>query len=113
VVRNDGGGGLVAGVSNGDWLSVTPVNLRNVGSLKFRVASAANGGTIEVRFGAPDGPLLGSVAVPVTGGGQTWAEVTAPVIDPGSTHELFLVARNPGATGDLFNVDWFEFGSEE
>ena len=113
VVRNTTGGGLLSGISNGDWASVTPVNLRNVGSLKFRVASSANGGTIEVRFGAPDGPLLGSVAVPVTGGGQTWTEVTTPVVDPGSTHELFLVARNPGATGDLFNVDWFEFGSEE
>lgn len=112
VVRNSEGGGLVAGVSNGDWLSVTPVNLRNVGTLKFRVASAANGGTVEVRFGAPDGPLLGSVAVPVTGGGQIWTEVTAPVVDPGSTHELFLVAKNPGTTGDLFNVDWFEFGPE-
>ncbi|WP_459707953.1 carbohydrate-binding protein [Actinophytocola sp. KF-1] len=113
VVRNSEGGGLVSGVSDGDWLSVTPVHLRHVGSLTFRVAGSTGGGTIEVRFGAPDGPLLGSVAVPVTGGGQTWTEVRTPVVDPGSTHELFLVARNPGVTGDLFNVDWFEFGSEE
>jgi PKD repeat protein len=112
VVRNSAGGGLVSGVSNGDWISVTPVNLKNVGSLKFRVASSAGGGTVEVRFGAPDGPLLGSAVVPVTGGGQTWTEVTTPVIDPGSTHELFLVARNSGVAGDLFNVDWFEFQPE-
>ena len=112
VANSEGNGaGLVSGVSNGDWLSVTPVNLKNVANLRFRVASAANGGTIEVRLGAPDGPLLGSVAVPVTGGGQTWTEVTAPVIDPGSTHEIFLVAKNSSATGDLFNVDWFEFGA--
>jgi glucose/arabinose dehydrogenase/PKD repeat protein len=113
VLKNDGGGGLVGGVSDGDWLSVTPVNLTHVSHLMFRVASSANGGTIEVRSGAPDGPLLGSVAVPVTGGGQAWTEVTTPVADPGGTHELFLVARKPDVTGDLFNVDWFEFGAAE
>ena len=46
----------------------------------------------------------------MTGGGQVWTEVTAPVTDPGVTHELFLVAK--GGTGDLFNLDWFEFGTE-
>jgi PKD repeat protein len=112
VANSEGpGAGLVSGVSNGDWVSVAPVNLENVPSLRFRVASSANGGTIEVRQGNPSGPLLGSVTVPVTGGGQTWTEVTAPVTDPGSTFELFLVARNPGVTADLFNVDWFEFGT--
>jgi glucose/arabinose dehydrogenase/type 1 glutamine amidotransferase len=111
VANSDGpGAGLVGGVSHGDWLSVTPVNLKHVATIRFRVASSANGGTLELRLGAPDGPLLGSVAVPVTGGGQTWTEVSTPVVDPGSTHELFLVAKNPDATGDLFNVDWFEFG---
>lgn len=104
------GAGLVGGISNGDWLSLTPVNLKGVSSIGFRVASSANGGTIEVRQGNPDGPLLASVAVPVTGGGQAWTVVTAPVTDPGVTHELFLVAR--GGTGDLFNLDWFEFGTE-
>ena len=112
VVNNSegNGAGLVSGISNGDWLSVTPVNLKDVSSLKFRVASSAGGGTIEIRQGNPDGPLLGSVAVPVTGGGQAWTVVTAPVTDPGVTHELFLVAK--GGAGDLFNLDWFEFGTE-
>jgi glucose/arabinose dehydrogenase len=104
------GAGLVGGISNGDWLSFTPVNLKGVSSIGFRVASSTTGGTIEVRQGGPDGPVLGSVAVPVTGGGQNWTLVTAPVTDPGVTHELFLVAK--GGTGDLFNLDWFEFGSE-
>ncbi|TDV52254.1 PQQ-dependent sugar dehydrogenase [Actinophytocola oryzae] len=110
VVNNSegNGAGLVSGISNGDWLSVTPVNLKDVSSIGFRVASAANGGTIELRQGNPDGPLLGSVAVPVTGGGQNWTVVSAPVTDPGVTHELFVVAK--GGSGDLFNLDWFEFG---
>ncbi len=103
--------GLVGGISTNDWVKVEPVNLAGVPTMSFRVASAANGGTLEIRQDAPDGPLLGSVAVPVTGGGQNWTEVTAAVTDPGGAHALFLVAKNPGVTGDLFNLDWVEFGA--
>ena len=102
------GAGLVGTISSGDWLSFTPVNLKGISAITFRVASNTTGGTIEIRQGSPDGPVLGSTAVPVTGGNQNWTLVTAPVTDPGVTHELFLVAK--GGTGDLFNLDWFEFG---
>ncbi|OLF17537.1 ThuA domain-containing protein [Actinophytocola xanthii] len=114
VVGNTADGnsaGLVGQIHHGDWVSYTPVNLTGVPDLRFRVASQAGGGTIEVRQGAPDGPLLGSAAVPVTGGGTTWTEVSAAVTDPGVTHELFLVFTNPSTTGTLFNLDRFEFGS--
>ncbi|MPZ84166.1 MAG: carbohydrate-binding protein [Actinophytocola sp.] len=111
VAANSEGGGaaLVGEVSHGDWVSYEPVNLKGVPAIRFRVASAGAGGTIEVHQGAPDGPLLGSVEVPVTGGWQTWTEVTANVTDPGVSHELFLVASNPDSTADLFNIDWLEF----
>ncbi|MGH3757845.1 ThuA domain-containing protein [Actinophytocola sp.] len=110
--NNEGGGAaLVGNISDGDWVSYEPVNLANVPAIRFRVASAGAGGTIEIHQGSPDGPVLGSVEVPVTGGWQTWTEVTAPVTDPGVSHELFLVARNPGVAEDLFNIDWLEFVS--
>ncbi|OLF11475.1 hypothetical protein BLA60_10915 [Actinophytocola xinjiangensis] len=104
--------GLVGQIHHGDWVGYTPVNLTGVPTMSFRVASQANGGTIEIRRDAPDGPVLGSVAVPVTGGGTTWTEVTAPVTDPGGTHALYLVFTNPATTGTLFNLDRFEFGSQ-
>ncbi|HWM04376.1 MAG TPA: ThuA domain-containing protein, partial [Actinophytocola sp.] len=113
LAANDEGGGaaLVGKISHGDWVSYEPVNLAGVRAIRFRVASAGAGGTIEIRQGAPDGPVLGSVEVPVTGGWQEWTEVTADVTDPGVSHELFLVATNPSATGDLFNLDWLEFAA--
>jgi cytochrome c len=104
--------GLVGQIHHGDWVSYEPVSLEGVPLLRFRVASQANGGTIEIRRDSPAGPLLGSVAVPVTGGGTTWTEVTAPVTDPGGTHALYLVFTNPATTGLLFNLDRFEFGSQ-
>jgi cytochrome c len=113
VLPNDEGAGaaLVGDISHGDWFSFEPINLKDVASIRFRVASAAVGGTLEIRQDAPDGPLLGSVVVPVTGGDQTWTEVSAEVTDPGVSHELFLVASNPNSTENLFTVDWLEFGA--
>ncbi len=103
------GGKLVGNISHGDWVSYEPVNLAGVDALRLRVASAGPGGFIDVRQGSPTGPLLGSVAVPVTGGPRNWTTVTADITDPGGSYELFLVARNPSSTADLFNVDWMEF----
>ncbi|HEV2783925.1 MAG TPA: ThuA domain-containing protein [Actinophytocola sp.] len=102
-------GKLVGNISHGDWVSFEPVNLSGVDALRFRVASAGAGGFIDVRRGGPTGPVLGSVAVPVTGGWRTWTTVTADITDPGGSYELFLVARNTSSTADLFNVDWLEF----
>jgi cytochrome c len=103
------GGRLVGNISNGDWISYEPVNLSGVDAIRLRVASAGAGGFIDIRRGSPTGQLLGSVAVPVTGGWRTWTTVTADITDPGGSYELFLVARNASSTADLFNVDWLEF----
>jgi hypothetical protein len=51
------------------------------------------------------------VNVPVTGGWQTWTNVSAPVLgtQPRPTVELFFVfLRNPGDR-NLFNVNWIDF----
>jgi cytochrome c len=102
-------GKMLGHIANGDWASFEPVNLNGIDRIRFRVASAGSGGTIEVRRGSPTGPLLGSVAVPNTGGWRTFTTVTADITDPGGSYEMYLVFRNPSATGDLFNLDWMEF----
>ena len=80
--------------------------------LRFRVASAAAGGRIEVRTGAVDGPLLGTATVPATGGWQTYTDVTATLAAAApTTGPLFFVAREPGSAtpAALFNVNWVDF----
>ena len=52
------GGGLSLGfVEDGDYVSYKPVSLKDVTAMRFRVASAGAGGTIEVRTGSPTGTL--------------------------------------------------------
>ena len=55
------------------------LNLGLASSIRFRVARAAGSpeGRIEVRQDSITGPVLGSIAVPETGGWQTWETIEA------------------------------------
>jgi glucose/arabinose dehydrogenase len=104
-----GGGRNIGFIDHGDHISFRPMNLKDIGSLTFRTASAGLGGRIEVRVDSPAGALVSTAQVSPTGGWQTYTDVTASVQDPGGTHELFFVfLRNPGDR-DLFNVNWIDF----
>ncbi|MBE2320930.1 ThuA domain-containing protein [Solirubrobacter sp. CPCC 204708] len=106
------GGGLNIGfIEDGDYVSYKPVNLKDVTAMKFRVASAGAGGTIEVRSGSPTGTLIGTTeTITPTGGWQTFKDVRLNLTNPpATTTELFLVFRNRGNTQNLFNLNWIEF----
>ncbi len=100
-------------VEDGDWWSFAPTNLVNINSLRFRTASGANGGRIEVRTGSADGTLLATATVPGTGDWQSYVDTTIALPSPSTTSgPLFFVARNPvGDTGGggVFNVNWVDF----
>jgi glucose/arabinose dehydrogenase/type 1 glutamine amidotransferase/PKD repeat protein len=111
--EDEGGGVACAYIENGDWVSYAPVNLLNIDAMKFRVSSAAKGGTIEVRLGATasDSTLVASIPVAPTGGWQKWETVEAPLDDAArgmGTHTLFLVFKGEGKSS-LFNLNWIEF----
>ncbi|MEU1124748.1 PQQ-dependent sugar dehydrogenase [Streptomyces sp. NPDC005899] len=100
------GGRTVGTIDNGDWISFTPYLLANATSLTARVSSGGSGGTLEVRAGSPTGTLLGSAAVPVTGGWETFRDVSANLTGrPATTTTLYLVFK--GGSGSLFDVDDF------
>ena len=75
-----------------------------------RVSSGSNNnGRIEFRLDAPDGPKIGEVTVPNTGGWDIYRTLDpAPMTDPGGTHTLYLVAADDQA-GDLLDLDWLRF----
>ncbi|MFB6397123.1 ThuA domain-containing protein [Polymorphospora lycopeni] len=98
-------------IEDGDWWSVAPASLYSIDQLRFRVASAEQGGLIQVRSGAVDGPLLVTATVPGTGAWQTYTDVTVDLTDPpAGSAPLFFVAKHPsGGANSLFNVNWVDF----
>ncbi|MGA5421785.1 PQQ-dependent sugar dehydrogenase [Streptomyces lavendulocolor] len=100
------GGRTVGHIENGDWISFTPYALDDATGFTARVSSGGTGGTLEVRAGSPAGTLLGTVTVPVTGGWETFQDVSTALTNrPAGTTTLHLVFK--GGAGSLFDVDDF------
>ncbi|WP_440102157.1 carbohydrate-binding protein [Streptosporangium sp. H16] len=95
-------------IDNGDWISFTPYALGNATSITARVSSGGVGGTLEVRAGSATGTLLGTATVPVTGGWETFQNVSANLSNaPSGTTTLFLVFKGVTGQGNLFDLDAF------
>ncbi|MGC5310795.1 family 43 glycosylhydrolase [Micromonospora zamorensis] len=103
------GGMNVGWIENGDYVKVKGVAFGG-GATSFtaRVASATSGGRIEVRLDSASGPVVGTCTVGGTGGWQNWATTTCAVSGATGTRDLYL--RFAGGSGNLFNLNWWQFG---
>ena len=100
------GGKTVGYIDNGDSIAFTPYRLNGVTGITARVSSAGAGGTIQVRAGSATGTLLGTLTVPVTGGWDTFTNVSTTLSGaPASTTSLHFVFA--GGAGSLFDLDSF------
>jgi arabinoxylan arabinofuranohydrolase len=108
VEDSSAGGRNVTSVDSGDYIKVKSVDF-GTGALSFTasVASAGEGGEVEVYLDAMDGDLLGICTAPPTGGWQMWEDVSCDVSDVTGVHDLFLVFS--GGNGPLFNLDHWHF----
>lgn len=104
------GGRDVSFIENGDWTRVVGVDFgTGARSFEARVASAASGGNIQLRLGSPTGTLIGTCAVPGTGGWQTWTTVSCNISGATGVQDLYLVFTGGG--GSLFNINWWRFSA--
>ncbi|HZM75831.1 MAG TPA: carbohydrate-binding protein [Candidatus Limnocylindrales bacterium] len=101
------GGARLGFIAAGDWAAYNNVNVGGAVSLRARVSSAGNGGTLQIRTGSQTGAIIGSVAVPVTGGWDTYTNVTTALSGvPAGTANIYLTFAG---SGNLFDVDEFTF----
>jgi len=63
----DGGGQAIVFEGDGAWASYHPVNFHGIETATLRAAVGARGGAIELRLGAPDGPVVGRAAAEPAG----------------------------------------------
>jgi len=101
------GGQDVGSIVNGSYTYYAGVAMAGGTAFNARVASAGVGGNIEIRLDSPTGTLIGTCAVPVTGGWQAWTTQSCSITATTGTHAIYLVYT--GGAGNLFNVEWFSF----
>jgi aryl-phospho-beta-D-glucosidase BglC (GH1 family) len=103
----DAGGGLDVGhIEAGDWMGYR-INVPTAGTytIQYRVASLNGGGSIRFeRFGG--GTVFGTIAVPSTGGWQTWQTISQTVQLTAGQQDVGLAAAAGG-----FNINWISITS--
>jgi arabinoxylan arabinofuranohydrolase len=105
-----GAGGMnLSELNHGDWVKVVGVDFGTKGAKKFlaRVASAEQGGSIELRLGSPDGKLVGTCKVSNTGGWQEWTDASCEVAAATGVHDLYL--KFTGGEKPLLNLNHWKF----
>ena len=100
-------GVYVTDISNGDYIKVRSVDFgKGAKSFESNVASATDGGSIEIHVDRPTGTLLGTCIVKSTGGVTNWAVQSCKVNKIKGVHDIYFVFK--GGAGDLFNFDWWK-----
>ncbi|HML75120.1 MAG TPA: carbohydrate-binding protein [Anaerohalosphaeraceae bacterium] len=88
------GGECIGWIEHNDWVQYPSFDFgQNCEQIRFRAASATQGGIIEIRLDNPEGTLLGSCAVANTGDWQAWTTVTAKIKPVSGTKTLCLVFK--------------------
>lgn len=101
-----GNGSMVANIDSGDWISFSnaPVNIPSAGTyrIEYRVASRTNGTSLTI--GEAGGTTIyGSLAVPNTGGTQTWQTISHTVTLTAGAKSFAI-----SGGGGRFNLNWFK-----
>lgn len=103
-----GDGQNVGYIENGDYLVFKNVDFGSgASSFEANAGSATEGGNIELHLDSLTGTLIGTCAVPGTGGWQTWTDAKCNISGVSGKHDLYV--KFTGDSGFLMNLDWFKF----
>ncbi len=99
----DGGNLNVGWIDAGDWMTFNNISIPSTGtySIAYRVASPSGGGNIQLEQ-AGGGTVYGSIAVPSTGGWQTWTTIYQNVTLSAGTQSFGIKALSAG-----WNINWW------
>ena len=100
-----GGGSDVAWIDATDWMQYAPVSIATAGTytVQFRVATP-NAGQKLTLSNAVNGAVLATVALPSTGGWQSWVTLPVTLTLPAGTMQFKITAQTSG-----FNINWFAY----
>jgi hypothetical protein len=102
-----GGGYYVGWTSAGEWLQYA-IKVATTGTytLETRVANLGTGGTFHVEVDGLD--RTGPIALPDTGGWQTWRTIATPGIPIAAGERVMrVVLDRAGSGGGVGNYNWF------
>jgi len=107
LIGNGSEGEFIGWTHGGDYINFKNVDFGlGAGSISLRVASFSQGGEVEIRLDALDGPLVVSCNVSNTGGWQNWQTNTYQFSKITDIHDVYFVFKGES---NLMNINWFQF----
>jgi cytochrome c len=103
------GNTFMGAINHDGFLRFADIDLSRVTAITIQAASAGAGGTIEVRFGSFDGPVLGSTPVEVNGDWEAFSKKVVELTPTTDRGDLYFVFQNEQNRGGLMNVDSITF----
>ncbi|HVF97312.1 MAG TPA: glycoside hydrolase family 43 protein [Flavisolibacter sp.] len=113
--QNSDVGVFINAMQDSSYTKVRAADFGTAGASKFtaRLGTTHNSGvTMEVRLDKRDGPLLGTVKVPLTGGDDRWAVIAIDVPKPTGVHDVFFVFRG-AKPGRVLYFDYWKFSTND
>jgi hypothetical protein len=108
VAQDEKTGVYVTDIHNGDYIKVRSVDFsKGVKTFEANVASATEGGSIEIHIDSKTGTLLGTLNIKSTGDSLKWAVQSSKIKSVKGVHDIYFVFK--GGEGNLFNFDWWKF----
>jgi hypothetical protein len=97
----------IKSVRAGEWLAYT-INIATAGTYAIDIRSASSGTGGTVHFAIDGVNVTGAIALPNTGGWNTWTTTTKTGVTlPAGTHVLTLVVDANGSGGTAADINWF------
>lgn len=111
-----GGAGLAGWTKNGDTIQFDAIDFGDgYNQLTVRYATEFEGGTLEMLVDTADGPVIGKVLLPPTGGWgapDNWNKATVDLATPlKGSHAVIIKFINPAKDG-VCDLDWIRFGNK-
>jgi hypothetical protein len=85
------------------------LNMEANATINLQIASASNGGMIEVRKDKANGQLLGKIQIPNTGGLTAYKTTKTKLKNSAGRNNIYLVYK--GNTASSANLDWLSISS--
>jgi cytochrome c len=95
---------------NNSYLVLRDIDLKDIQGVTYRYASANRGATISLRIDSLKGQEISAVNYEPTGARDKFAELSAPLNNPGGKHHLYFVfVKTDTPNTRLGSLDWLRF----
>ncbi|GAB4024092.1 hypothetical protein GCM10028773_44940 [Spirosoma koreense] len=105
-------GRRLSNINDQSYFVLKAIDLKGIERLTYHYASKDQDAMIEVHTDSPTGPLVSKVNTTATGDGRKYADVSAPIQNPGGKHDLYFVFVKPDGK-NLLSLEWVDFQGKE